>query len=158
MEHKQLISVILPSRGRPEQLYRCIASALSLSARPTLIEFIVYIDDDDSSYDEMLHKPVLFQVIRGPRNGIGQANQDCANLARGEILLFINDDIIVETPNWDEGFRAIDTSIKDGVYLAYPNDGFKGRKLCPFHAIRRSTFKLMGKPFRYIEDHLLTLT
>ena len=67
MEHKQLISVILPSRGRPEQLYRCIASALSLSARPTLIEFIVYIDDDDSSYDEMLHKPVLFQVIRGPR-------------------------------------------------------------------------------------------
>ena len=92
----------------------------------------------------MLHKPVLFQVIRGSSKWHWTSKSDCANLARGEILLFINDDIIVETPNWDEGFRAIDTSIKDGVYLAYPNDGWKA-KVVSFSCNSEKYFKLMGE-------------
>lgn len=159
MKHDQLISVILPSRGRPEQLKSCIQTVLSLSTCPALVEFIIYIDNDDSSYNEILLDFENTQVIRGPRDGIGHANQSCVNLAKGEILLFINDDMIVETLNWDEHFRAVDTSIKDGIYLAYPNDGFKGKSLCAFHAIRKTTFELLGETLplyrgAFIDTHL----
>jgi hypothetical protein len=48
---ENVISVIYPSRGRQDQLLKMIHSARSFADQPEIIEFCIYVDDDDNSYN-----------------------------------------------------------------------------------------------------------
>ena len=63
------ISILCPSRGRLEPLKLAINSALETASHPDRIEFCIWIDNDDSTYDDfLLHNKVKnIQVIRGQR-------------------------------------------------------------------------------------------
>jgi hypothetical protein len=47
------ISLLLPTRQRPEQLKRFYDSAMSLANKPYEVEVVVYIDKDDRSYNHL---------------------------------------------------------------------------------------------------------
>ena len=45
-----MISILCPSRGRPELTKRMVDSALAMASQP--IEIILYLNDDDPTLDE----------------------------------------------------------------------------------------------------------
>jgi len=92
---------------------------------------------------------------------MGQCNSACLAASSGEIVILTNDDIVVRTNGWDNVIRDTHTSIEDQIYLAYPNDLLKGRKLCTFPILSRKTCTLIGEPFpsmyhgAFIDYHLM---
>lgn len=109
-----VISLLLPSRQRPKELERLWNSALDTADKPNELELVVYIDDDDKSYDKLiLSSPVVF--VNGPREHDGKVNlsikwNECWKKANGEIFMHCGDDIIFRTKGWDTAVReAIDT-------------------------------------------------
>ena len=104
-------------------------SALSLASSPELIEFVLYIDNDDSSYDT-LDRDVV--IIRGERLDMGLMNNLCIQKSTGRIVMLCNDDVIVGSEKWDDAIYESAKDYSDNVFLLFPNDLNKGSRLSTF--------------------------
>lgn len=155
-----LVSVLLPSRGRPDSLLRMLDSLYETAAVPDRVEAVVRIDDDDAPTLALdLSRWPLRRVV-GPRLPMALLNTACLDAATGDILIAANDDLVVRSPGWDERLREAATRFADGVWLAWPNDLIQGPKLATFPAFSRTTAALLGDPFpaafrgEFIDVHL----
>jgi ABC-type polysaccharide/polyol phosphate transport system ATPase subunit len=157
------ISVLLPTRGRPELLRRFLESVLARSERPDLVEVVVYADEDDQPSQRSEVEGLEVRTIVGPRVSMGQYNTACFEAARGDIVVLGNDDVVIQTRGWDRKLREMDATVDDRIYLAYPNDLFKGRDLSAFPILSRRTCHLLERPFpreyrgAFIDYHLLDI-
>lgn len=149
-----LISVLIPTRGRPAHLCRAVDSCWSLAKDKSLIEFIFKIDDDDTetiSTVEKIEKITPCKKIISPRNrGYWEMDRwvnEMSGLADGDWLFLFNDDALIKTEAWDQLILFIGTS--------KPWSGFTKCCLlmCPtigrpfaqeFIMLRRDTFKMLG--------------
>ncbi len=86
-------TVIIPTYGRADKLVRCL-DALAAQSVPDdrSIEIVVAIDGDASSTYEQIEHAHNARFLRLPRRGIAAARNAAIEAARGEILLFTNDD------------------------------------------------------------------
>jgi hypothetical protein len=94
-----VISVLLPTRERPELLRRSIESLRNLAAGPVEILCAVDRDDDASVARELADSTWFF-----PRYGYGQLHRYCDELAKhaaGTWLLLWNDDAVMRTEGWN---------------------------------------------------------
>jgi hypothetical protein len=157
------ISVLMPTRGRRYLAERFLASALKHSASPNNIEYILYVDDDDSDSQAIFVENVECKIIVGPRSPMGLCNTRCLEEANGEIIVLVNDDVVIRTVGWDKNIRIMHHSIPDGIYLAYPNDLNKGKGLSAFPILSRKTCELVSQPFpiiykgAFIDTHLMEI-
>ena len=99
-----MISVLLPSRGRPDALRESVTGLLGMAACAENVEIIVAADPDDAAT----------QQVRPPRTGMlvaperyGYANlhvymNALASVATGKWLMMWNVDCRMLTPGWDE--------------------------------------------------------
>lgn len=115
------ISLLLPTRQRPDALGAMYDSAMNLAEDPDNVEVICYIDDDDHSYDG-LEKPRL-KKIGGPRKTISKCWNDCWKAATGEIFGHMGDDIRFRTQGWDTVVRNLFAEYPDRIVFAYGDDG-----------------------------------
>lgn len=96
-----LVTMMCPTRGRPESLRRSIASLLDLADDPKRIEILLWVDDDDETRHLI---PSGFRVFHGPRVGYARLNE-CFNAmsreAGGIWLGLWNDDAFMTTKGWD---------------------------------------------------------
>ncbi|HXF67613.1 MAG TPA: ATP-binding cassette domain-containing protein, partial [Burkholderiales bacterium] len=158
-----LISLLLPTRRRPEWLRRFLESVLARSERPQRVEVVVYADEDDPQSHGSRVEGLEVRTLVGPRASMGDYNTACLERSRGEIVMLVNDDIVIQTRGWDRKLRQMHAAVPDGIYLAYPNDLFKGRGLCAFPVLSRRTCELLGEPFphvyrgAFIDYHLLDI-
>lgn len=103
-----LISVLIPTRGRPHDLRRAIASLWNNAAEPELLEILLRVDDDDketAAAIKDMEEQYPLTVFSGPRGG-GYAElhkyvNDLARQAHGDWLFLFNDDSEILTPSWD---------------------------------------------------------
>ncbi|MGI9252567.1 MAG: glycosyltransferase family 2 protein, partial [Thermomicrobiales bacterium] len=106
MVNEVRISVLLPTRGRPEALARTIDSLLKSALRPESIEILLAVDRDDAATLAMLPElPPCVHSIVMPRRGYGRFNEYLnllARLASGYWTILWNDDSLMQTPGWDE--------------------------------------------------------
>ena len=157
------ISLLLPTRGRPELLRRFLESVLARSERPDLVEVVVYADADDPSSHGFQVEGLEVRTIVGPRVSMGDYNTKCFEQSHGEIVVLGNDDVVIQTRGWDRKLREMHAAMQDGVYLAYPNDLFKGRGLSAFPILSRKACETLGRPFpreyrgAFIDYHLLDI-
>ncbi|WP_374340853.1 hypothetical protein [Methyloversatilis sp.] len=160
MSPKKVISLLLPTRGRPKLAERFFESVLAESAHPEAVEIILYVDDDDSGSHHLDHPALKIHRIIGPRLNMGEYNSRCLKEASGDIVVLVNDDMMIRTRGWDDMLRALDSSYADGIYLAYGNDLFKGGKLCTFPILSRRSCEVLGDPYpsayrgAFIDYHL----
>lgn len=94
---------------------------------------------------------------------MGDYNTACLEGSRGDIVVLANDDVVIQTRGWDRKLREMHAAMQDRVYLAYPNDLFKGRGLSAFPILSRTACRLLGEPFphayrgAFIDYHLLDI-
>lgn len=157
------ISILVPTRRRPTIFYRMLDSLFSLADSPNDLEVITYIDDDDT--DTLALDTSLWNVVKivGPREAMGKLNAACYARSRGSIIMLGNDDMVVRTRGWDTRVRDEVGRFPDKVYLLYPNDMYKGDKICTFPILSRVTCDSVGDPFpadyrgAFIDVHVMDI-
>jgi hypothetical protein len=126
-----LISILVPSRGRPDWLHKTVYTAYQTATHQRQIEFVVYLDDDDPKlFDYETRVPFavhsdLMGKIRlhiGPRILLSDAWNTVAKLAKGEILMHCGDDITFNTPGWDVRVRDEFEKLPDRIGLVFGDD------------------------------------
>jgi hypothetical protein len=118
-----MISICLPSRGRPEFFKAMCMSALDTASDPDDIEFVVYRDDDDLSVYEYTGK---HKEGRGERSSIKQSGMynECYKVAEGPIYMFAADDIIFYTKGWDKIVKEVFNKSVDKILFAHPDSEY----------------------------------
>jgi glycosyltransferase involved in cell wall biosynthesis len=157
------ISLLLPTRGRPQLVERFLKSVLDCSDEHEKVEIILYIDEDDVESHHLSSNQLNLKKIIGPRGSMGYYNMACLEIASGEIIVLANDDMVIRTHSWDLKLRTLHTQYSDGIYLAYGNDLFKGGDLCTFPILSKRTCELLKEPYprvyqgAFIDYHLFDI-
>jgi glycosyltransferase involved in cell wall biosynthesis len=157
------ISILLPTRGRPEQAERLLQSIVETTEDPSHIEVILYADDDDPASHAIQRDDLSIIKIIGPRLPMGGLNTACLERSTGDIIVPLNDDMVIRTSNWDRRIIEIHERFPDQVYLAYPNDLHTGEKLPSTPIISRKTCEVLTHPFPesyqggFIDYHIMDI-
>jgi GT2 family glycosyltransferase/glycosyltransferase involved in cell wall biosynthesis len=114
------VSIVIPVYGNPLLTFTCLKSVQAHSSA-NQIEVLVVDDASPEPVAELLHEVTGVQFVRNEVNlgFIGTCNRGAA-LARGEIIVFLNNDTIV-TPGWLDAILA--------VFDEHPDAGLVGAKL-----------------------------
>ena len=119
--------VIVPSRGRPQNIARLLDAVHATSRMKTRVH--VAVDDDDPELER--YRYVMGQaggdgdtLTTGPREGLAAWTNDIAVSRAGEypFLASLGDDHVPYTPGWDKALIRAIVSM-GGTGLAYPWDG-----------------------------------
>ncbi len=94
------VSVVVPTRGRPEALMECISALVGQEAPEGGIEIVV-VDDGDG----LPGLPAGVRAVGGDGSGPAAARNLGADAARGEVLAFTDDDC-VPSPQWARELEA----------------------------------------------------
>lgn len=99
-------SVIIPTRDRPQQLSRCLASLAALDYRHDCFEVLVVDDGSVQPLDPVVAEwssQLQARLLAQPNAGPASARNRGAREARGNYLAFLDDDCQV-APAWLRGF------------------------------------------------------
>lgn len=133
------ISVLLPSRGRPDLLQRSITSLYGQADEPPQVEVLVAADPDDEITSQAAEQAGVTAVVAPGRygyRGLHHYYNLLAQHAAGDWMLLWNDDAIMQTPSWD----TIMASYPPGVLSLRTNHG----QLNVFPAAHRLLVEAMG--------------
>lgn len=99
------ISVLCPTRHRPELLRRSWESLLVMADDPSRIEFLAAVDPDDTGLEAQSWTGPAFHIWTAPeRYGYKRLHEYAnalARQARGKWVLMWNDDAVMRTHGWD---------------------------------------------------------
>lgn len=105
---RAVISVLIPTRGRPENLRASIDSCYALAAHPERVEVIVGADLDDPCLPEIVDIASEYDAVlwvSDVRYGYPRLHEyfnGLARRARGAWLIHWNDDSEMRTRGWDD--------------------------------------------------------
>lgn len=128
-----MISLCLPTRGRPELFARMVASAFDLADDRGQVEVVYRTAYDDprqqvygvppfaSWLGSSTHGPVI--QIQGDNIWNTKAWNECAQAARGPIYMQASDDLVFRTPAWDARIVEAFESVPDRIALVHCADG-----------------------------------
>ncbi len=118
------VSVVIPTRGRPEVLGRTLHAVL---ADPATSEVVVVVDGEDAATEEVLGsyarqdrrvRTAAAPALPGAPRGEQRVRDHGARLARFDVILALDDDIVPE-PGMIGGHARWHTSGHDLVVLGY---------------------------------------
>lgn len=99
------VSVIIPTCGRPACLERCLAALARQTLRGAGFEVIVCVDGVESDVEPLARilaeaaRSLSLRTVAQPRAGPAAARNRAADIARGTLLAFTDDDCAPE-PDW----------------------------------------------------------
>lgn len=136
-----LISLLVPTRGRPQEFSRMVHSAYFNATHPGRIEALAYLDEDDESiFEYRLCANIMAPIgkdwvhfITGERILLSEMWNACYREARGEILMHCGDDIVFETPGWDVIVREAFERFPDKIVLVHGDDRSPNTDLLATH-------------------------
>lgn len=155
------ISIIVPTRKRPEGARQLLESFRWTTSKPELIEIVFITDDDDKSYDGFAFEGITIKWVKVKAGlPMGALNMEGYRASTGAHVMLLNDDVELKTPGWDDLVRTAFRSFDDGVVLIHVNDRLFEEKLCTFPFMTRDMCERMGGicPEDYrryrIDDHI----
>lgn len=135
----ETISILAPSRGRPEAL-QAMADSVHTTARGP-VEVLAYVDDDDpADYTQV----VGVRTVTGPRITLSACWNRLADEATGTILGMGSDDIRFRTYGWDEKVRTAFSLYADRIVFVYGRDGIHDHKLGTHGFVSRRWVDTLG--------------
>ncbi len=155
------LSLIVPTRERPERLRAFLHSLDATAECPERVEVILVIDEDDvQSVRHQCQRISTREVMVPPRQTMGSLNTAGYEAARGRYLMLLNDDVVARTTGWDQRILDCFKSTPDDILLVHVNDGLFGESLCTFPIVSRLFCEMAGgicprDYLRYrIDDHI----
>jgi len=112
------LSILLPSRGRTEQLARSVNSLIDLAQEPEDIQWCFGFDNDDSESFAYFQTYVLPKIQESGAKytclgfepmGYARLHEyvnQLAHTSTGKWMVFWNDDAIMRTANWDTTIKS----------------------------------------------------
>jgi len=148
------VSILVPTRGRVEQLCTMLSTLYSTASDLTRVEVIARIDEDDQPTIEYLDR--LPQVKKVCKTRVGYAKNaqmvnECAAQATGNLLLVANDDLIFETPDWDVKLETAAARYPDGLFDLGVDTVLNNANFC-FPCTSQKTVSVLGF---FFDDRLL---
>ena len=116
-----MVSVIIPTRNRPALLRAALASLLQQS-RP--VDQIIVVDDASDSAEwipaALAMSPVIEVVREERKRGVSAARNHGLDRARGDYLMFLDDDDLVAPRFVEQGLAVLAANPSaDGVFFRY---------------------------------------
>ncbi len=92
------LSLIIPTRNRPLHLHALLARLEAQTLAPKRFEVLVGFDGPDPAGAEVCWESPLenLRAFECPRSGIAAVKNELIAVARGRLLLFLNDDVLPE--------------------------------------------------------------
>lgn len=141
------ISILCPTRGRPQNMLRVSKELLEKSDTET--EIIFYIDNDDT--ESLRALPILLTKYPNRIKAIisTRINQsDTVNhlypLVKNDLMFLIGDDILCHNLSWDTTVLNIYAESKDKVLLVYGRDGINDKNLATHMFLHRNWVDTLG--------------
>jgi hypothetical protein len=157
------LSIVLPSRGRPQLAARLLDELHRTAAEPARIEVLLMLDDDDPDSHALDHPALRVRKRIGPRLSMGRLTNAAASQASGRAVFLLNDDVRVRTPGWDAEISRTLQSFPDGIACLYPNDLHQRRRNATFPILSRAALGAIGQVTEpglhhyHIESHLMAI-
>lgn len=126
------ISILTPTRNRPDFVRQLIETAIQTAKYPKLLEFVFYIDEDDQlsqEYFKQLQPHIQesnlceLKVISGGRIVLSEMWNRCWEVSTGTIYVHCGDDLRFRTSNWDQIIRDKFEEYPDKIVFLFGNDG-----------------------------------
>jgi hypothetical protein len=92
-----MISILTPTRGRPDNVKRLVDSALATAKFPDEVELLFYVDSDDDTFPTEMESENV-RLIRGPRMWLSVLQNILYANCRGDIEKF-PDKLVLVYPN-----------------------------------------------------------
>jgi len=130
------ISVLFPTRGRPDNVKRLMKSLQETST--VMPEVVLYVDDDDTPPD------VDAVIVRGPRITMSKMWNRCMDASSGEILMMGGDDLIFKTKGWDDQVRRAFAAFPDRLIFLHGDDKMHGKNFGTHGFVHRKWVETLG--------------
>jgi hypothetical protein len=142
----QSISVLVPTRRRPEALSRLLASFAATVGDSSQAELIFRCDSDDPESIELVRQSGNLLIV-GPRHdgyrSLPVFFNQMAAVTRGDVLMCCNDDAEFQTPGWPALILAEANNYPDGIFNIGVHVGLNDDKF-PFSVVSRRMIDAMG--------------
>lgn len=144
-----MISILVPTRKRPQRLKEMIDSALLTTFSKDAIEILAYVTYDDSSYDGLIQEledlyPLL-RFYRGPRVVFSALWNKLVPHALGNIFMLCADDVLFRTPDWNVVVENAFDDFPDKILCAYGDDvGPNGKHFATLPFVSRKWVETIG--------------
>jgi len=148
----EIISVLLPTRGRTEVLRKSLTSLVKKATKPERIEILFGIDEDDTDTLDYIKdvisvdlKELGIESRASIFKPLGYENlhiyvNTLAGNAQGEWLFFWNDDCLMVSEGWDDVIDQYNGQFK----LLGPKDNHEGHPYAILPIVPKDWFILMG--------------
>jgi hypothetical protein len=126
---EELISILCPTRSRPDNTTRLLKSIVDTVSVVTGVEVIFYLDNDDNlGQNGMRENLISFPQLRikalvGPRITLSKMWNVCSSSASGAIQMHCGDDIVFKTNHWDRFVREKFEEYPDRIVFLHGTDG-----------------------------------
>ncbi len=157
---RPLISLIVPTRGRPAQLRRMLDSLARTAYHPERLEVVLVVDADDPASLARHPRLTVRHVVVPAGLTMGALNNAGYDASTGTYVMLLNDDVIARTPGWDATALACFRRFPDPFVLVHVNDTLMRDHLCTFPLTSRAFYELIDGicPREYqryrIDDHI----
>jgi glycosyltransferase involved in cell wall biosynthesis len=133
------LSILIPSK-RPEGLESFLRTFRANTANPQAVELMILVDDKDEYVEYAGNITTIHRIPTEPIS-IGVFLQECYRLCSGDWIMFCNDDIKIDTYDWDSILFKKMEEFPDEMALFWPNDGMFGSNLSCFPIISRKALE-----------------
>lgn len=134
------ISLLIPTRKRPENIKRLWDSLVKTTFDLDSIELVLAVDDDDDSYDGL-----GFDLHKYSRTVLSQYWNHCFERAKGDICMHAGDDLVFKTTGWDLAVLEAFEEVPDKILFVHGDDGSPNGKTFGTHGfIHRNWVEAVG--------------
>ncbi len=141
------ISLLCPTRNRPEFMKELWESAIKNALYKDDIEIVFYIDNDDESslkmYKTLGNNVKVVVDSRGDGNLSKMWNR-CYDISSADIVMHCGDDIRFRTPNWDKIVLDTFDEYDDKIVLVYGDDGVRKDDLATHGFLHKNWIQTVG--------------
>jgi hypothetical protein len=137
-----MISLVCPSRGRPELAERMVNSVLKDPGCE--VEIMLYLNDNDPTLEEYVKRldPTHYQI--GVDRSPAYSWNMLANTAKHDIIFLMGDDAQVQTPNWGVIVKSVFDRFPDKIAMVAPKAEGLGNSKCPHFFLHRNWINTLG--------------
>ena len=139
------ISILVPTRGRPENMKRLLASIVETST--AMPEIVFYIDEDDARSINCMGEIGSESFVRcvvGERILMSKMWNRLAEAATGEILMMGGDDLVFRTKGWDDQVRRAFAAFPDRMVFVHGDDGIYKERFGTHGFLHRNWIEAAG--------------